>query len=141
MLTRSHTQAIALPNSLIYTAIMVVGTKSAFPLVQHTGPFADSFAISVRQLLACSVRVIHFLFPAAVSSPPSLNSRRSIVDRGMEGFETGSFGLKVVDPHNLQVEPREFHAISFRTPGSQKQRASSAWRGPDHCMADLTFDV
>ncbi|EIW57869.1 uncharacterized protein TRAVEDRAFT_48895 [Trametes versicolor FP-101664 SS1] len=80
--------AIALPNSLIYTAIMVVGTKM----------YANS-------LLAV------------------LNSRRSIVDRGMEGFETGSFGLKVVDPRDLQVEPREFHAISFKTPVSQKQRA------------------
>lgn len=54
----------------------------------------------------------------------------------MEGFETGSFGLKVVDPRDLQVEPREFHAISFKTPVSQKQRVSSAWRSPDH-MADV----
>ncbi|KAI0694309.1 hypothetical protein C8T65DRAFT_666988 [Cerioporus squamosus] len=28
-----------------------------------------------------------------------LNARRSLLDRGMEGFETGSFGLKVFDPN------------------------------------------
>ncbi|KAI9056775.1 hypothetical protein FKP32DRAFT_1681942 [Trametes sanguinea] len=41
-----------------------------------------------------------------------LNSRRSLVDRGMEGFETGSFGLKVVEPGDVQ-------AITFKTPSSQ----------------------
>ncbi|KAI0636100.1 hypothetical protein C8Q77DRAFT_1251813 [Trametes polyzona] len=80
--------AIVKPNSLIYTAIMVVGTKM----------YANS-------LLAV------------------LNSRRSIVDRGMEGFETGSFGLKVVDPRDIQAEVREFHAISFKSPASPKPRA------------------
>ncbi|KAM5544655.1 hypothetical protein V8D89_001553 [Ganoderma adspersum] len=28
-----------------------------------------------------------------------LNARRSLLDRGLEGFETGSFGLKVFDPN------------------------------------------
>ncbi|KAI0363648.1 hypothetical protein BV20DRAFT_975436 [Pilatotrama ljubarskyi] len=77
--------AIAKPASLVYAAILVVGTKM----------YANS-------LLAV------------------LNSRRSIVDKGMEGFETGSFGLKVLDPRDLQRDTREVHAIDFKTPASPK---------------------
>ncbi|KAI0759700.1 hypothetical protein BD413DRAFT_617642 [Trametes elegans] len=40
-----------------------------------------------------------------------LNSRRSIVDKGLEGFETGSFGLKVADP-------RDVRALDFKAPAS-----------------------
>ncbi|PIL32232.1 hypothetical protein GSI_05477 [Ganoderma sinense ZZ0214-1] len=38
-----------------------------------------------------------------------LNSRRSLIDKGMEGFETGSFGLQVMDP-------RELRPLDFKTP-------------------------
>nr|VWP02593.1 Dehydrogenase with different specificities [Ganoderma boninense] len=38
-----------------------------------------------------------------------LNSRRSLIDKGMEGFETGSFGLQIVDP-------RELRPLDFKTP-------------------------
>ncbi|KAI0750004.1 hypothetical protein C8Q80DRAFT_663083 [Daedaleopsis nitida] len=31
-----------------------------------------------------------------------LNARRSLLDRGLEGFETGSFGLKVYDPNEKE---------------------------------------
>ncbi|TFK84793.1 hypothetical protein K466DRAFT_588629 [Polyporus arcularius HHB13444] len=40
-----------------------------------------------------------------------VNSRRSILDRGLEGFETGSFGLKIVSAqrHSLgQISPIQF---------------------------------
>ena len=38
-----------------------------------------------------------------------LNSRRSLLDRGMEGFETGSFGLQV-------MEPREIRPLDWKSP-------------------------
>ncbi|TBU25224.1 hypothetical protein BD311DRAFT_765124 [Dichomitus squalens] len=41
-----------------------------------------------------------------------LNSRRSLVDKGMEGFETGSFGLSV---NNIREK-----TIQFRSPGSPR---------------------
>ncbi|KAI0363644.1 hypothetical protein BV20DRAFT_903986, partial [Pilatotrama ljubarskyi] len=69
--------SIVMPRNLVYSAILVVGSKM----------YANS-------LLAV------------------LNSRRSLLDRGMEGFETGSFGLKVVDPRKLPEELRGgTHAI------------------------------
>ncbi|KAH9902444.1 hypothetical protein C8Q73DRAFT_4440 [Cubamyces lactineus] len=43
-----------------------------------------------------------------------LNSRRSIIDRGLEGFETGSFGMKV-------VEPGDVRAVHFNVPASPKK--------------------
>ena len=38
-----------------------------------------------------------------------MNSRRSLKDKGLEGFETGSFGLKVIDPHGVVAA----HAIDL----------------------------
>ncbi|EIW57896.1 uncharacterized protein TRAVEDRAFT_59396 [Trametes versicolor FP-101664 SS1] len=65
------TCALAMPNNLIYSAILMVCSKM----------YSNS-------LLAV------------------LNSRRSLVDKGMEGFETGSFGLESPEKVVAEREPR-----------------------------------
>ncbi|EIW57916.1 uncharacterized protein TRAVEDRAFT_48939 [Trametes versicolor FP-101664 SS1] len=42
-----------------------------------------------------------------------LNSRRALVDRDMEGFDTGSFGMRVVDA-------RDLNPIDFKTPSNPR---------------------
>ncbi|EIW57895.1 uncharacterized protein TRAVEDRAFT_48916 [Trametes versicolor FP-101664 SS1] len=48
-----------------------------------------------------------------------LNSRRSIIDKGMEGFETGSFGLKVVDTSNVRAIAYNLASPTTRTNPAQ----------------------
>ncbi|KAI0763282.1 hypothetical protein BD413DRAFT_210368 [Trametes elegans] len=71
--------AIVMKNNLVYSAILVVGTKM----------YANS-------LLAV------------------LNSRRGIIDKGMAGYDTGSFGLKFIEPRDIRENRHELRAISLR---------------------------
>lgn len=57
----------------------------------------------------------------------SLNSRRSLIDKGLEGFETGSFGLKVIDPRAID---RASHALEFG-PASPRLNGRQKVRAPD----------
>ncbi|KAI0667886.1 hypothetical protein C8Q78DRAFT_1081767 [Trametes maxima] len=82
--------AILMPKNLVYSAILVVGTKM----------YANS-------LLAV------------------LNSRRGILDKGMSGYDTGSFGLQVVDARHgieeMRPDRHELRAIKFRSPLNLKR--------------------
>ncbi|KAI8969887.1 hypothetical protein BD414DRAFT_502469 [Trametes punicea] len=82
--------AVTMKDNLIYSAILVVGSKM----------YSNS-------LLAV------------------LNSRRSLVDKGMEGFETGSFGLRVVDPPEKALESRDVRPISFRPTAANRLNAKA----------------
>ncbi|KAI0709723.1 hypothetical protein C8Q76DRAFT_798523 [Earliella scabrosa] len=96
----------------IYQARSVAGS---------TSPSADSFTLhSILSLTAfiCSVVLRDTLIWAAITVVGTkmyansllavVNSRRSIIDKGLEGFETGSFGLKVVNPRT-----RQSHAVGL----------------------------
>ncbi|CDO75063.1 hypothetical protein BN946_scf184605.g4 [Trametes cinnabarina] len=65
-----------------------------------------------------------------------LNSRRSLVDKGMEGFETGSFGLRVIEPPEKAMEPRDVRPISF-VPTSPRMLRNG--RGIDVKVTTETF--
>ena len=74
----------------------------------------------------------HFLFPHqpnphltpvyANSVLAVLNSRRSLMDKGMDRADTGSFGMKVADPR----EPARpvSRPLSYRTPRAAQGRVS-----------------
>ncbi|KAI9056777.1 hypothetical protein FKP32DRAFT_1681943 [Trametes sanguinea] len=65
-----------------------------------------------------------------------LNSRRSLVDKGMEGFETGSFGLRVIEPPEKPSDQREIRPISFKPPTPRAMRNA---RGIDVKVTTETF--
>ncbi|KAL7279425.1 hypothetical protein ACG7TL_007267 [Trametes sanguinea] len=55
-----------------------------------------------------------------------LNSRRGILDKGMSAYETGSFGMKLVEGQDMRADRHELRAISFRAsrpPHLKAQRA------------------
>ncbi|KAI9060961.1 hypothetical protein FKP32DRAFT_1678556 [Trametes sanguinea] len=55
-----------------------------------------------------------------------LNSRRGILDKGMSAYETGSFGMKLVEGQDMRADRHELRAISFRAsrpPHLKPQRA------------------
>ncbi|PIL32230.1 hypothetical protein GSI_05475 [Ganoderma sinense ZZ0214-1] len=54
-----------------------------------------------------------------------LNSRRSLIDKGLEGFETGSFGLQVVDDR----EPRPFDLKAAPLPSPPMSLAGARGAG------------
>ncbi|KAI0648729.1 hypothetical protein C8Q79DRAFT_946776 [Trametes meyenii] len=105
--------AILMPKNLVYSAILVVGTKM----------YANS-------LLAV------------------LNSRRGILDKGMSpGYDTGSFGLQVIDArHGLEetrvrADRHELRAIRFKSPifaRPDSERADSE-RGLNLKVASASF--
>ncbi|OJT15116.1 hypothetical protein TRAPUB_8373 [Trametes pubescens] len=79
-----------------------------------------STSVLTLAALICSIAASHTLIWAAITVPATkmyansllavLNSRRSLIDKGLEGFETGSFGLKVIDPRAID---RASHALEF----------------------------
>lgn len=53
-----------------------------------------------------------------------LNSRRSLIDKGMEGFETGSFGLQIMDARELR--PLDFKNTLHCSPSVRPLSAAGA---------------
>ena len=74
----------------------------------------EPLAVYANSLLAVYVHVSldHQPPPHCCGATYRVNSRRSIIDKGLEGFETGSFGLKMVNP------PRTRHACAVDLPES-----------------------
>ena len=70
-----------------------------------------------------------------------LNSRRSLLDKGLEGFETGSFGLRVGGggggAHNIKFAggPPTKAQVSIRSRGKPKNSMRSHARSPLHIQA------
>ncbi|KAI0636270.1 hypothetical protein C8Q77DRAFT_636208 [Trametes polyzona] len=129
--------AVALLVDLVATSILTfylrrsrTGFKRTDSMVDVLMVYAINTGLSTSVLtlaaLICSIAASHTLIWAAITVPATkmyansllavLNSRRSLIDKGLEGFETGSFGLKVIDPRAID---RGSHALEF-TPGSPR---------------------
>ncbi|KAH9847849.1 hypothetical protein C2E23DRAFT_846782 [Lenzites betulinus] len=123
--------AVALLVDLVATSILTyylrrsrTGFKRTDSMVDVLMVYAINTGLSTSVLtfaaLICSIAASHTLIWAAITVPATkmyansllavLNSRRSLIDKGLEGFETGSFGLKVIDPRALD---RASHALEF----------------------------
>ncbi|OSC98514.1 hypothetical protein PYCCODRAFT_1439206 [Trametes coccinea BRFM310] len=61
-----------------------------------------------------------------------LNSRRGILDKGMSAYETGSFGMKLVEGQDMRADRHELRAISFRASRPPHLKAQV-------CMSALSY--
>ncbi|KAI0363611.1 hypothetical protein BV20DRAFT_118590 [Pilatotrama ljubarskyi] len=136
--------AVALMVDLVATSILTfylrrsrTGFKRTDSMVDVLMVYAINTGLSTSVLtfaaLICSIAAPHTLIWAAITVPATkmyansllavLNSRRSLIDKGLEGFETGSFGLKVIDPPrpiDRASHAFEFNPASPRLGGRQK---------------------
>ncbi|KAI0759690.1 hypothetical protein BD413DRAFT_270727 [Trametes elegans] len=73
-----------------------------------------------------------------------LNSRRSIIDKGMEGLETGSFGMTVVDPPErprsfaLTRRASRYHPSAAIVRPPLEPRSVNPWNAKE---TDVTSDI
>ncbi|KAM5544682.1 hypothetical protein V8D89_001580 [Ganoderma adspersum] len=69
-----------------------------------------------------------------------LNSRRSLIDKGVEGFETGSFGLQVMDPRDLR--PLDFkNPLDHCSPAARPLSPAGAHTPTNLKVADTVIDI
>ncbi|KAI0763291.1 hypothetical protein BD413DRAFT_210719 [Trametes elegans] len=127
--------AAALLIDIVATSILTyylrksrTGFKRTDSMVDVLMVYAINTGLSTSLLtfaaLICAIVAPHTLIWAALTVVGTkmyansllavLNSRRSLIDKGLEGFETGSFGMKVIDPRAVD---RASHALEFG-PGS-----------------------
>ncbi|KAL1949865.1 hypothetical protein VTO73DRAFT_8746 [Trametes versicolor] len=123
--------AVALLVDLVATSILTFYLRRSRTGFKRTDSMVDvlmvygintglSTSVLTLAALICSIAASHTLIWAAITVPATkmyansllavLNSRRSLIDKGLEGFETGSFGLKVIDPRAID---RASHALEF----------------------------
>ena len=65
-----------------------------------------------------------------------LNSRRSLIDKGLEGFETGSFGMKVIDPR--AVDPEDVETLQDLVLAAVRDAARAANELSEQTMAPIS---
>ncbi|KAH9902427.1 hypothetical protein C8Q73DRAFT_3044 [Cubamyces lactineus] len=137
--------SVAVLVDLVATSILTyylrrsrTGFKKTDSMVDILMVYAINTGLSTSVLtfasLICAIVSPHDLVWAAITVVSTkmyansllavLNSRRSLIDKGLEGFETGSFGLKVVDPRPID---RASHALDFGAGGSPRRQKV---RGP-----------